>query len=114
MVKCIICKKEFNKSKKFIEFFEFYRGNKIFVICREDIKIIINQIKEMAIEPESYKEHIKWNLRERKLLEIAKNIYKNCKNKHEKVDFKRAGSRVYDLMCEECWNTFRKEEEKFR
>ena len=110
MVKCVICKREFNRSGKFIEFFEFYNKNKVFMICRADLKMIVDKIKEMVIEPESYREHINWNLREKNLSEVARKIYKECKNKHKKIDIKKIGDKIYDLMCEDCWNQFRKEE----
>jgi len=113
MVICIICKKEFKNQDKFINFFNFEKENKKFFICKEDIKIILTKMKDLVLDPEPYKEHISWNKKEKALLKIAKRIYINCKNKHKKVDMKKIGDKIYDLMCEDCWDEFKKEELKY-
>lgn len=113
MIKCIICKREFKNKERFINFFDFEKGNKPFFICREDIKIILTKMKDLVLDPEPYKKHILWGEKEKELLEIAKKIYINCKNKHKKVSMNKIGDKIYDLMCEDCWDEFKKEELKY-
>ena len=113
MIRCIICKKEFKNQDKFVNFFNFEKENKEFFICKKDMKIILAKMKDLVLDPESYNEHIFWSKKEKVLLEIAKKIYINCKNNHKKVDINKIGDKIYDLMCENCWDEFKKEELKY-
>jgi len=114
MVKCTICKRELNNHEKYSDYYEFNRADNNFIICKEDLKIIMVKIKQMAFEPQPYKEHAEWHLKEKKLLKVAKDIYTNCKNNHEKINFKKERANIYDLMCEDCWNSFKREERKLK
>lgn len=59
---------------------------------------------------EEYLEHQLWLKKEEKLLSIAKKIYSKCKCSKKSKDIAKLNDEVYDLMCEHCWEKFRKEE----
>lgn len=58
-------------------------------------------------------EHEKWATKEKILLEKAKEIYRKCNACYNpRIDLNSIGDELYDIMCEECWEKFRKEEKK--
>lgn len=118
--KCIICKKEFDRISNLKDFLIFskdkkqitYNKNNSFVICRNDLNIMGDNLKDIKLNLQSYKEHFDWYQKEKKLLKIAKIIYSKCKNNHKKVDLNKVQNKIYDLMCEECWDKFSVEKER--
>ncbi len=97
--------KEYLKKQKNIDW------NKIIKI---QPKIILNEsgFCEPITNKEAKKEHEIWRLKQKKLLGIAKKIYLSCKNKHEKIYLEKINNQIYDLMCENCWDKFRKKSSK--
>jgi len=58
-------------------------------------------------------EHEKWVKKEKAMLKKAKEIYNKCNACfNPNIDLDSVGDGIYDLMCEECWEKFRKEEKK--
>lgn len=55
-----------------------------------------------------------WKQRESELLNKAKEIYKNSKEFDSNVNLDALGNKVYDLMSEESWETFRKFEKEIK
>ena len=111
--RCKICNKSLKDLKELVDYLHFKKNNKSFYICVDDLKVILNKLTEILKEPEPYIKHMKWLRREKVFLQKAKNIYKECKTCfNPKIDLKKMDDKIYDLMCEECWEKFRKNIEK--
>lgn len=119
---CKVCGKEFNRNENLGEYLIFptnetknvFDSEKdYFVICKDDMKKILGRLADIVKNKESYTEHFLWFKKEEALLEIAKKIYSRCKCYDKNIrNLDKLGDKIYDLMCEDCWNAFRETSSK--
>ena len=107
-VNCVACGNEFDSLDSLASFVKIPKNNGFFILCKDDLKRVVEKLLDMRSDQKAYMEHKEWYLKQKKLLKLAKQIFKkcHCKGKFSEDEIDSMDEEIYDRMCEECWKRF--------
>jgi hypothetical protein len=118
MKKCAVCQRRFDKTDNYKKFVSFKSGitKETFTLCKEDLLSVFAKLADMQKDPLPYLEHKAWFAKEKEKLARARAIFASCscRGSLTKNKIEHLGDKIYDCMCEKCWNKLRRYEKSIQ